>query len=399
MQKLKVLFVLTPALHPNQGGVQMSTCKLGRWFSNLGHEVGVFSFACDGHAPVDFGKLWTSVVEGGQGEAANRDALGKVLEAFSPDVVINQMPYERGIGNFLKQRKKYLLLGCLRNTLFSVKGNLATYVQRTAPRFLRPFSGSAILQHLFLVMHRYRHRRELAWILDTYDLFVMFGPPNLDELEYFLPDFDQDRIRLIPNSIPAVLEGVPAKERRLLWLGRVSREQKQAELILPVWSKVSQALPDWRLDVVGDGPLLPELKKRAATEGLPRIEFHGRQVSDDFYRRSSIFFMTSAFEGFPNTLVEAQSYGTIPVVFNSYPVAGWIVENGRSGLLIPPFDVEGMANRIVALAKDPARGYQAECVLESAHRFHINRVGAMWQALFEAEVPRHVGSVPTGDLG
>ena len=48
--------------------------------------------------------------------------------------------------------------------------------------------------------------------------------------------------------------------------------------------------------------------------------------SPDYYRRSVIFCITSAFENFPNSLVEAQSYAAIPVVFNFYPVASWIVE-------------------------------------------------------------------------
>lgn len=392
-EKFRILIVLTPAFQPNAGGVQMSTQKMGQKFAQIGHEVSVFSFKDQGHADFDFGRLDSASEPGGKRNPANLSALERVLADFQPDVVINQMPYEHEIGQVLKENKRYLLLGCLRNTLYSVRGNLEAYVARTAPGPLKHLCGWKPVQQAFLALHRRRHRADLVRILDTYDHFVMFGPPNLEELRYFMPELREDRVRLIPNSIPEVADSPPPKEKRLLWLGRVAHEQKRAELILPIWQQVSEALPDWELDVVGDGPLLDDLKRRAGNQSLPRIHFHGRQVPDDYYRRAAVFFMTSAFEGFPNTLVEAQSHAAIPVVFGSYPVASWIVEHGASGYLVEPFDVEAMGGRIVELARHPERKALAERALESARRFHIDRVGQMWQELFEAEVPRHRQSI------
>ena len=376
-------------MHPQSGGVQMSTFKLGRYFSGLGHSVGIYSFTQEGHADFAFGQLWAGTELDGEASPLNLGALGNVLDEFRPQIVINQMPYEHDIGDVLKSRKDYLLLGCLRNTLFSVKGNLKTYVNRTAPPLMRAFSGSAIVQRGFLALHRRRHSSDLQRILETYDYFVMFGPPNLKELEYFIPGFDREKVRLIPNSIPHVPESVPAKKKRLLWLGRIAHEQKQAGLIPEVWRRVCARLPEWRLDVVGDGPALGEVQKQVRDLQLPRIEFHGRQAPDDYYSQASIFLMTSAFEGFPNTLVEAQSYGAVPVIFDSYPVASWIVDDGRSGFLIKPFDVDAMAEKIVELARHPERTRFAEQSLESARRFQIDRVGEQWQKLFEADPQKH----------
>ena len=389
-RRYRILFILTQGVDPHAGGVQMSTCKLGRHFSERGYDVGIFSFAQEGHSDCKFGQLWTGVEPGGQSSGANCRALGDALAEFKPQIVINQMPYEHEIGKLLKSRKDFLLLGCLRNTLFSVKGNLATYVKRTAPAFLKVFCGSKLVRNGFLALHRRRHARDLARILETYDYFVMFGPPNLEELEYFLPGFDRNKIRLIPNSIPQVAESTPQKEKRLLWLGRVAHEQKQAGLILEVWRRVCEKLPDWQLDVVGDGPDRSEIERHVTETGLPRVNFHGRQVPDEYYRRAAIFFMTSSFEGFPNTLVEAQSYAAIPIIFDSYPVARWILDDGQSGFLIEPFDVEAMADRIVHLATHPERARFAENALESARRFHIDQVGKKWQELFETELPIHV---------
>ena len=396
-RRFSVLFVLTPALHPNEGGVQMSTCKLGRYFLHQGHDVGVFSFASEGHDQSQPMRLFHARHPGNAQERLNLSDLEVVLRDFQPDIVINQMPYEHQIGKLLKENKRYLLLGCLRNTLYSVKRNLEAFVTRTAPGPIKQLAGFKPVQQAFLWLHRARHRADLRKILDIYDHFVMFAPANLEELRYFVPEFCEEKIRLVPNSIPVVATTVPPKEKRLLWLGRVAHQQKRAELILPIWERVRQSLPDWSLDVVGSGPLLETLQAEAVRKRLSHVQFYGRQVPDPYYRRATIFFMTSAFEGFPNTLVEAQSYGTIPVVFDSYPMAKWIVEDGVNGHLVRPFDIDAMAQQIVDVAQHSERERFAKSALESARRFHIDQVGQIWQDLFEAEVAKHARQSKAGE--
>ena len=388
----RIMIVLTPAFVPTAGGVQMSTSKMARWFSSVGHEVKVFSFATAGHESPEYAEFAHAEKPGGSKLPENLASLVEAVSGFRPDVVINQMPYEHEIGEMLLKEKNYLLLGCLRNTLYSVKGDLGGFINRAIPGFLRPLFRNPLGRALLLNRHRRAHATDLRRILDANDYFVMFGPPNLEELEYFVPGYDREKIRLIPNSIPAVAASPPRKEKRILWLGRLSRAQKQVELIPEVWRRVCERLPAWQLDVVGDGPDRVEVERQVAESELPRVNFHGRQVPDDYYRRAAIFFMTSAFEGFPNTLVEAQSYAAIPVVFDSYPVASWIVDDGKSGFLIKPFDIDAMAERIVNLATHPECARLAEQALESARRFHIDRVGEKWQELFETEVPKHVSS-------
>lgn len=379
----RILFVLTPAFHPNAGGVQMSTYKLGEHFARLGHEVGVFSFEKEGHVEQTFARLFAVNEAKGVGNVSNLRQLERVVREFQPDVIINQMPYDHPIGKVCREGKPPLLLACLRNTLFSVKNNLDAYGARVLPKRVSPFFRNALGRRLLLAKHRARHRRDLEQILRTYDHFVMFGPPNLEELRFFVPNFDLEKIRLIPNSVPRVLDEVPPKEKRVLWLGRVSNEQKRADLILPLWKRIHRELPDWHLDVVGDGPALPTLQQTLTDEGIEGVTLHGRQKPDEYFRPASIFLMTSSFEGFPNTLVEAQSFGAIPVLFNTFPIAEWLVEDGVNGFLIEPFDLEAMAQRVVSLANETRSRGCANNALENARRFEISRVGKVWNDLFE----------------
>lgn len=361
----------------------MTTYKLSKWLANAGHVVGVFSFVREGHNQEDFVDLYLPIDGSGPENEQNLDALRRALERFRPDVVINQMPYEHDIGRTLRDFGPPLLLGCLRNTLFSVKNNLNRYASKALPKYIAPFFRNRLGRAWLLSYHRKRHRSDLEKILDTYDYFVMFAPQNLDELAYFVPGFEKRKIKLVPNSIPAVLDDVPAKEKRLLWLGRLDYHQKRTDLILPLWEKIRPLLPGWELDVVGDGPALDDLKREISSRSIKGVTLHGRQVPDEFYHRSPVYIMTSAFEGFPNTVIEAQSFGVIPVLFNSFRVAEFIVADGVDGFLVEPFDLDSMASRIVEIAQSVEQPDMASRALESARRFQIDTVGEVWQQLFD----------------
>ena len=391
---MRILFVLVPAFDRHAGGVQMTTAKLSAWFARQGHDVSVFSF--EGGSAVDPGvTLYGPQVSRNGSTEKPLDALGKVMDSIRPEVVINQMPYLAELAVFLDSRRsEFLLLGCLRNTLFSVVANLEAYRQKLVPGIVTRWVPASMLDFGLLRFHRRQHARQLRQILARHDRFVMFGPPNLDELRYFVPDFDPSSVALIPNSIPRVLDEVPEKEKRILWLGRLCNQQKRCQLLVPLWQRLCHTLPDWRLDIVGDGPARSELEAAFAAADLVNYEFHGKQAPDPFFHRSAIFVMTSAYEGFPNTLIEAQSHGAVPVIFDNYPIASWVVGSGDNGFLIQPFDIPAMAGCIEELTASPERCQQlATAALENARRFQINRVGEQWLNLFNELLSDHAEPV------
>lgn len=389
----RVLMVLTPPLDPTTGGVQMSTVKMARMLAGQGYEVAVYSFEGTGHVEQPEAKLFTAPEAGNLGNPANIAGFAGCLAEYAPDVVINQMPYEHAITDTIAEHSNAIRIGCLRNTLYSVRNNLDGYGARLLPSRLVPLARNPLGRKALLAFHRRRHGADLRRILSGYDKFVMFAEPNLAELAYFVPDYDRDKIALIPNSIEGVAGQVPDKAKRILWLGRVSDHQKRADLILPLWRQMAEVLPDWTLDVVGDGPLLPTIQTQAAAEDLPRIVFHGRQPSQPFFEQVAIYLMTSDFEGFPNTLVEAQSQGAVPVVFDTYPMARWLVRSGESGVLVPAGDVEAMADQVILLAED-AEGLRtmAKAAINSAGELTEDRVALAWRSLLDGMVN------PTGSV-
>ena len=124
----------------------------------------------------------------------------------------------------------------------------------------------------------------------------------------------------IPN--PTVL---PAKEKRslldgreLLWIARLSYE-KQPEMAMRAFALIAEKNKEVTLTMVGgaedDAYLIKKLKQYAQELGVAsRIEFTGFQKEvEEYYRASSVMFMTSMFEPYGMTIMESKGYG-VPVV-------------------------------------------------------------------------------------
>lgn len=380
--KLKLLFTLTPAFNSNAGGVQRTTYKLGKFFTEQGIHVSYYSMADTGHETAFHGSMFHASEPGGAASKANQEKFINTLKEIRPDIVINQMPYERGLTDTLAFHKKslnYVLLACLHNSLFSVVNNLDDYGRRVLPRIVVPFAENNISRRILILIHKILHARDLRHILEQHDKVILLTPPNKDELSYFVEKYQQEKVLAIPNSISKGNTGLFRKEKIILHVGRINLAQKRSDLLLPYWRDVHLKLPDWRFVIVGDGPHREIMESEIQEEKIPRVQMVGFQNPEHYYEIAAIFMMPSAFEGFPNTILEAQSYGCPVIAFNSYGALGWIVNDGIDALLIKPYDTTQMAVQTVALVLNPSRlTKMKEAALRNAGRFTDDNVGKLW---------------------
>jgi glycosyltransferase involved in cell wall biosynthesis len=225
----------------------------------------------------------------------------------------------------------------------------------------------------------------LREIINAHDRFILLAPPNKDELKYFVGDYMPDKVTAIPNSIPSVFPAaLTKKEKVILHVSRLNVPQKRSDLLLNFWISCYKELPDWTFLIVGDGPYKDVLKEDIRKKGIPRIEMKGFQKPEPYYEKASIFMMPSAFEGFPNTILEAQSFGCVPFAFNSYAALEWIVNNDQDAKLIPPFETDTMGKEVVNLIqnKNNLKTMQ-EASIRNASKFTIDQVGYYWKDLFD----------------
>ncbi len=383
----KILFVLTPAFNPNAGGVQRTTFKLGKYFTEKGHKVAYFSFEVDGHINNKYGKLFSSREKGGVDNSQNMDYLEEVCAAFGADFVINQMPYDYPLTERLgeiKSKYNFKLIGCLRNSLFSVVNNLEAAMKKLLPAPIFPMFNNALGRKIALGRHKYLHRKSLKHILSNHDRYILLAPPNNKELKYFVGDFMQEKVFAIPNSIPDVQSEPGKKEKIILHVGRLNDDQKRSDLLIPFWSRCMDKLTDWKFIIVGDGPFMKDIEKQIESQNIERVTLTGFQQPEDYYRRASVFMMPSAYEGFPNTILEAQSYGCPVLAYKSYDALDWIVNDGKDAFLIKPFDVEAMARQTIDLLNNHGQLELAKtAALRNAERFKIDNVGKIWEKLFD----------------
>lgn len=133
--------------------------------------------------------------------------------------------------------------------------------------------------------------------------------------QYHLEKF-RDKILSINNPVPSEYSCQPEpdisrKENWLLFTGRLSAE-KRVEIIIRMWKAVRR--DGWKLYIVGDGPEKAMLEKMA--KGYDDICFTGYMNDpSDYYRKSRMLLLVSAFEGFSMSIIEAECFGTVPVAY------------------------------------------------------------------------------------
>jgi glycosyltransferase involved in cell wall biosynthesis len=138
------------------------------------------------------------------------------------------------------------------------------------------------------------------------------------------------------------------------FLGRL-RKYKGAQHVLRAFPSVVAAVPEARLDVIGDGPYRPELERMAARLGLnDRVRFrgalsHGAKVAA--LNEAQVSTSPSPKEGWGLTVIEANACGT-PVVASRSPGLVESVRDGETGLLVPHGDAGALAAAIVRLLRD-----------------------------------------------
>lgn len=164
-------------------------------------------------------------------------------------------------------------------------------------------------------------------------------------------------IRVIGNPIrPIISNGeYREKEKIVLTVGRLI-ESKHHDRLMKIFKKIS--LSGWRLIIVGGDALkqsgMERLRKLAAELDLEEsVQFAGT-VSDieSYYRKSKIFAFTSSSEGFPNVIGEAMSAGLPVIAYDCVAGPSDMIDDGKTGFLIPLFDDRQYAEKLNRLVDD-----------------------------------------------
>lgn len=187
--------------------------------------------------------------------------------------------------------------------------------------------------------------------------------------------------------------------KRIVAVGRID-SNKNHEMLIRAFLKIADDIPEYRLEILGDGDLRQQLinlvgELTAGTEGSRDAIGHGAGSQDaanrislpgvcrnvaDRIANADIFVLCSNTEGVPNTLLEAMALG-IPAISTDCPCGGPkdIIRDGENGFLVPVGDVDALADCIYKLANDDElMTHVSQNELKTAEKFREDVVVDEW---------------------
>ena len=209
----------------------------------------------------------------------------------------------------------------------------------------------------------------------------------------YFPPVDTDRFAPSPERREELREelGIPDDAPVV---GTVSHltPLKALETFLAAAERIAAARPETRFVVVGSAPEThaaygEALRRQAAELGLPQpVLFAGaRDDVERWYAAMDVHLITSRSEGTTTTALEAQACG-VPVVSTDVGAVHEVVEDGVTGLLVPPGDAAAVAAATLGLLDDPGRRAEMGRAGRAAavERFGIETAADLRARVYEA---------------
>ena len=238
------------------------------------------------------------------------------------------------------------------------------------------------------IKHRYKKSRinQFQKLLPNTDIVCMLSKNFYSELSSICPGYES-KYRAIPNpnsysaDILSTLETVQ-KQKIVLFVG-IFGPQKREERIIKIWRHLYKEYPEWKLLLIGSGNKERVKYLNHLAKNIPNIYFEGFQNPLSYYRKASIFCLTSNYEGWGMVLTEAMQCGAVPVAFNSFASATDIIDNGRNGILVKPFSIKQYEKELRKLMDNPEilkrLSKNAEKDIE---KYSVEKIANKWEELF-----------------
>lgn len=380
---MKILYCIHGTFNP--GGMERMVVSKANALAERGNEVVILTSDQDGRP--DFFPLHKAVIR---------------LDA---DVMYGNTDFSGPVSKFfVRRRKMQAHKEFIKRTIKSFNPDIIISTVGNEVSFLPKLAdGAATVAEIhFSRYYRLQKDRKGIWrLIDWY--LTQCDRRNLSHYDRFVVLTGSDaknwrglnNLIVIPNFISTEPQSTTSLEsKRVIAVGRLDF-QKNYDAMIDVWERVHRDFPDWTLDIYGQGPDKERLEKIVSDKGLgDTINFKGiTPPAGQAYSTASILLHTARYEGFALVLVEAMSFG-IPVVAFDCPCGpGEIIKDSKTGFLIPPGDVAGMAEALKTLMGNPdMRSEMGANSLERSRCFSPETIIPLWESLFEELKPNRTGS-------
>ena len=375
---LKLVY-LTPALYMAGGVERVLTLKANYFAEHFGYDV-------------------TIVLTEGKGKPLFYPLSDKI-KIINLDINFEELwtsSFAKKIFIYLKKQRQYKRK--LSAILMDIRPDITISLLRREINFINDIpDGSRKIGEIHINRANYRNFKFdnencLKRLFAKYWSHSLLGHlRKLDSL-VVLTDKDREAWTELNNvvTIPDPLPFTPTKsslqtEKRVIAIARYSYE-KGIDLLLQAWAEVERQCEDWRLDVFGDGDT-SSYEHLIDNLGIDRNRCGLNARTNDVereYCNSSIFALSSRFEGFGMVMIEAMACGLPVVAFNCPWGPQEIVNNGEDGILVDNGSPSSLANGLLQLINDVnTRKAMSEAAERNVLRFKIDYIAQKWKQLFE----------------
>ena len=294
---------------------------------------------------------------------------------------------QKGIAYLKKQR---IFKKRLSEALYKIKPDITISLLRREINFLCDIKdGSKKLGEIHVNRKNYRNfeAKDTNIIKELFSKYWMQSlVKQLKRLDRFVVLTEEDKrnwvelpnVTVIPNPLQNT-EETPismVENKKVIAVGRYVY-QKGFDLLVDAWERVVEKHPDWNLYVYGRG----EKNKYRQVQNC----FFEDVVANinEKYAESSIFVLSSRFEGFGMVIVEAMRCGVPAVSFACPCGPSDIITHKKDGFLVENGNVEQLAERICYLIEHPdERKEMGRNAIEKAKNYSLDEIGKRWINLF-----------------
>lgn len=377
-RKYKIVYC-APALYSSGGVERVVSVKASFFAEQYGYDVAII------------------VTEGK--EKAPYFPLSEQVKVINLDLDFEELwhqPFLRKVFLYLKKQRAYKKR--LTAELMSLRPDITISVLRREINFITKIKdGSKKIGELHVNRANYRNFEadETNIIKQLFSKFWMLNLiGHLKELDQFVVLTENERLSwpelsnvcVIPDPLSFQRnESSLLSEKRVISIGRYAY-QKGIDLLLKAWAKIERDYPDWELAYYGQGDR-ESFIQQAKDLNLDLARCHLNDKTTDVRRElldSSVFVLSSRFEGFGMVLIEAMACGLPVVSFDCKSGPSEIISDGEDGFLVPLGDVERLAEKLsVLVANQELRTQFGKNAYQHSSQYEIDGIANKWVHLFD----------------
>ena len=376
---LKIVYC-TPALYLAGGVERVLTIKANYFAEQFGYDI-------------------TIILTDGKGKPFAYP-LSEKIKVVNLDVNFEELwtcSFMKKVWVYLKKQREYKRK--LTAELMRIRPDITDSLLRRELNFITSIKdGSRKIGELHVNRANYRNfeANETNWFKELFSKFWMKSLiRHLKKLDRFVVLTEEDKQAWVElDNVMAIHNPVsfksvqvsPLTAKRVIAVGRYAY-QKGFDMLLQAWKLVEQQNPDWELAVYGDGDRTPyerQIDQLAINRDRCHLYPPTKQIQAE-YTQSSIFVVSSRFEGLSMALLEAVSCG-LPVVSFACPCGPRdVITDGVDGILVENGNVEKLAEQLLSVMQDPERIQRmGKAAQKKAEQFQIEYLARQWKSLFES---------------